>query len=402
MSYDNLVIVLAVGAGVPFLLAMVPRVPLPGPVLEIVAGVIIGPAVLNLVQPDATVQALSIIGLSFLLFLAGLEIDFQQLHGPRARLVALGLAGTIVLAGIVGWVLDLAGLVESPLLIGTALVATSLGLLVPILKDADAIDRPVGQLTIGGASAGEISAVLLLSLFFSEHASGPGSRLLLLLGLACLTALIAATSIRAGRSMWLSRAVVNLADTSAQVRIRLTMLLIVGLSAVAMHLGFEAILGAFIAGAVLRLVDPDAERTHPQFHVKLEGLGYGFLVPVFFVTSGIQFDLGALFADAATVLRVPMFLAGLLLVRGLPALAYRNAGLSRAEIVASGLLQATSLPVIVAATTIGLKLDAIRPANAAALVAAGLLSVIVFPLIALPLLNRTRTSAKSAAEGNPD
>ncbi|MEV5546535.1 cation:proton antiporter [Streptomyces sp. NPDC052309] len=402
MSYDNLVIVLAVGAGVPFLLAMVPRVPLPGPVLEIVAGVIIGPAVLNLVQPDATVQALSIIGLSFLLFLAGLEIDFQQLHGPRARLVALGLAGTIVLAGIVGWVLDLAGLVESPLLIGTALVATSLGLLVPILKDADAIDRPVGQLTIGGASAGEISAVLLLSLFFSEHASGPGSRLLLLLGLACLTALIAATSIRAGRSMWLSRAVVNLADTSAQVRIRLTMLLIVGLSAVAMHLGFEAILGAFIAGAVLRLVDPDAERTHPQFHVKLEGLGYGFLVPVFFVTSGIQFDLGALFADAATVLRVPMFLAGLLLVRGLPAWAYRNAGLSRAEIVASGLLQATSLPVIVAATTIGLKLDAIRPANAAALVAAGLLSVIVFPLLALPLLARTRTSAKTAAEGNPD
>ncbi|MBD0420273.1 cation:proton antiporter [Streptomyces sp. TRM S81-3] len=402
MSYDNLVIVLAVGAGVPFLLAMVPRVPLPGPVLEIVAGVIIGPAVLNLVQPDATVQALSIIGLSFLLFLAGLEIDFQQLHGPRARLVALGLAGTIVLAGIVGWVLDLAGLVESPLLIGTALVATSLGLLVPILKDADATDRPVGQLIIGGASAGEISAVLLLSLFFSEHASGPGSRLLLLLGLACLTALIAATSIRAGRSMWLSRAVVNLADTSAQVRIRLTMLLIVGLSAVAMHLGFEAILGAFIAGAVLRLVDPDAERAHPQFHVKLEGLGYGFLVPVFFVTSGIQFDLGALFADAATVLRVPMFLAGLLLVRGLPALAYRNAGLSPAEIVASGLLQATSLPVIVAATTIGLKLDAIRPANAAALVAAGLLSVIVFPLLALPLLARTRTSAKSAAEGNPD
>jgi Kef-type K+ transport system membrane component KefB len=402
MSFDNLVIVLAVGAGVPFLLAILPRVPLPGPVLEIVAGVIVGPAVLNLVQPDATVQALSIIGLSFLLFLAGLEIDFQQLHGPRARLVAIGLAGTIVLAGVVGWVLDFAGLVESPLLIGTALVATSLGLLVPILKDADAIDRPVGQLTIGGASAGEISAVLLLSLFFSEHASGPGSKLLLLLSLACLTALIAVTSLRARRSMWLSRTVVNLADTSAQVRIRLAMLLIVGLSAVAMHLGFEAILGAFIAGAVLRLVDPDAERTHPQFHVKLEGLGYGFLVPVFFVTSGIQFDLGALFADAATVLRVPMFLAALLLVRGLPALAYRSAGLSRAEVMASGLLQATSLPVIVAATTIGLKLDAIRPANAAALVAAGLLSVIVFPLIALPLLNRSRTSAGSEAEDNPD
>ncbi|MER5915281.1 cation:proton antiporter [Streptomyces sp. NPDC001982] len=402
MSYDNLVIILVVAAGVPFLLAMVPRVPLPGPVLEIVAGVVLGPAVLNLVQPDPTVQALSIIGLSFLLFLAGLEIDFQQLHGPRARLVGIGLAGSVALAGTVGWVLDIAGLVESPLLIGTALVATSLGLLVPILKDADAVDRPVGQLTIGGASAGEISAVVLLSLFFSEHSSGPASRLLLLLSLACLVALIVVTSIRAGRSMWLSRAVVNLADTSAQVRVRLTMVLIVGLSAVALHLGFEAILGAFIAGAVLRLVDPHAERTHPQFHVKLEGLGYGFLVPVFFVTSGIQFDLGALFADAGTVLRVPMFLAALLLVRGLPALAYRSAGLSREEIMASGLLQATSLPVIVAATTIGLKLDAIRPANAAALVAAGLMSVIVFPLTALPLLNRSRRSARSGTEEEPD
>ncbi|MER5687995.1 cation:proton antiporter [Streptomyces sp. NPDC002205] len=402
MSYDNLVIILVVAAGVPFLLAMVPRVPLPGPVLEIVAGVVLGPAVLNLVQPDPTVQALSIIGLSFLLFLAGLEIDFQQLHGPRARLVGIGLAGTVALAGTVGWVLDIAGLVESPLLISTALVATSLGLLVPILKDADAVDRPVGQLTIGGASAGEVSAVVLLSLFFSEHSSGPASRLLLLLSLACLVALIVVTSIRAGRSMWLSRAVMNLADTSAQVRVRLTMVLIVGLSAVALHLGFEAILGAFIAGAVLRLVDPQAKRTHPQFHVKLEGLGYGFLVPVFFVTSGIQFDLGALFADAGTVLRVPMFLAALLLVRGLPALAYRSAGLSREEIMASGLLQATSLPVIVAATTIGLKLDAIRPANAAALVAAGLMSVIVFPLAALPLLNRSRRSARSGPEEEPD
>lgn len=399
MSYDNLVIVLAVAASVPFLLAMAPRVLLPGPVLEIVAGIVLGPAVLNWVQPDATVEALSIIGLSFLLFLAGLEIDFRQLHGPRARLVVIGLAGSVALAGAVGWVLDIAGLVESPLLIGTALVATSLGLLVPMLKDADAVDRPVGQLTIGGASAGEISAVVLLSLFFSEHSSGPASRLLLLLSLACLTALIVVTSIRAGRSMWLSQTVVNLADTSAQVRVRLTMVLIVGLSAVAMHLGFEAILGAFIAGAVLRLVDPDAERRHPQFHVKLEGLGYGFLVPVFFVTSGIQFDLGALFADAGTVLRVPMFLAALLLVRGLPALAYRRAGLSRAEIMASGLLQATSLPMIVAATTIGVKLEAIRPANAAALVAAGLMSVIVFPLMALPLLNRSHRSARSGPEG---
>ncbi|WP_188188445.1 cation:proton antiporter [Nonomuraea sp. SYSU D8015] len=389
MSYDNLLIVLAVAAGVPFLLAAVPRLPVPGAVLEIVAGVVLGPAVLNVVAADTAVQALSVIGLGFLLFLAGLEIDIRRLRGPRARLVSAGLLGSVALAAIVGLLLHVAGLAESPLLIGTALVATSLGLLIPILKDVGAIDRPVGQLTIGGASAGEISAVVLLSLLFSEHSSGPGSRLLLLLSLVGLAVLIVLASMQAGRSMWLSRAVEKLADTSAQVRVRLSMLLVVGLSAMALHLGFEAILGAFVAGAVLRLIDPDAERTHPQFHIKLEGLGYGFLVPVFFVTSGIQFNLGALFADAGTVLRVPMFLAALLLVRGLPALAYRAAGLSCADVMASGLLQATSLPVIVAAATIGLKLDAIRPENAAALVAAGLLSVVVFPLMALRLLSRS-------------
>ncbi|SDN61315.1 cation:proton antiporter [Streptomyces wuyuanensis] len=400
MAYDNLVIVLAVAAGVPFLLALVPRVPLPGPVLEIVAGIVLGPAVLNVVHADSTVKALSIIGLSFLLFLAGLEIDTRHLQGPPAKLVGLGLLASLVLASAVGWLLHTAGLVESPLLIGTALVATSLGLLVPILKDADAVDRPVGRLTIGGASAGDICAVLLLSLFFSEHSSTPAARLLLLLGLACLAVLVVVVAVGAGRSMAVSRTVMTMADTSAQVRIRLTMVLIVGLSAIALHLGFEAILGAFVAGVVLRFVDPDAERTHPQFHVKLEGLGYGFLVPVFFVTSGIEFDLGALFADVGTALRVPMFLAALLLVRGLPALVYRRAGLSRAEVLASGLLQATSLPFIVAATTIGVMLDAIRPANAAALVAAGLLSVILFPPMALPLLNRSRGA--SASDRDPE
>lgn len=145
------------------------------------------------------------------------------------------------------------------------------------------------------------------------------------------------------------------------------------------------------------MLDPDAERAHPRFHVKLEGLGYGFLVPVFFVTSGIQFDLGLCPPMPGTVLRVSMLLSALLLVRGLPVLAYRKAGLSRAELMAAGLLQATSLPLIRAATTIGLKLDAIRPGNAAALVAAGLASVIIFPLVALPLLSRPSGSAGAGA-----
>ncbi|MDX3855227.1 cation:proton antiporter [Streptomyces sp. AK02-01A] len=386
MSYDNLVVVLAVSTAIPFLLALAPRLPIPSAVLELVVGIVLGPAVLNAVRADTAVTALATIGLGFLLFLAGLEIDTRQLRGVRARLVGIGLVGTLALAAVAGWLLTRAGAAEDPLLIGTALTATSLGLLVPVLKDSGTTDRPVGQLTIGGASAGEVLAIVLLALFFSEHSTSIGSKLLLLLSLVALAATVVAVSLRAKTSTRLTHTVNTLADTSAQVRVRLSMLLVVGASAIAMRFGFEAILGTFIAGAALRLIDPDPDQTHPQFHTKLNGMGYGFLVPVFFVTSGIQFNLGALFANASTVLRVPLFLAALLLARGLPALLYRSGGLTRTESIASGLLQATSLPVIVAAATIGLRLNTISSATASALIAAGLLSVVLFPPAALALL----------------
>src|SRR3954454_23308934 len=390
MKFDNLAVGLGVGAAVPLVLAAVPRVPVPGPVLEIVAGIVLGPAVLGVVDPDAAVRLVATIGLAFLLFLAGLEIDIRHFRGARARQAGVGLIASIVLGLIIGTVLHAAGIVESPLLVGVVLIATSLGLIIPILKDAGVSEQPVGQLAIAGASLGEVSAVVLLSLFFSEHSSGLGSKLLLLLLLAVLVALVVVLTTRAGHSMRISWAINRLADTSAQIRIRLSMLLVVGLGAVAMHLGFEAILGAFIAGGILRLVDADAETTHPQFHTKLEGLGYGFLIPVFFVTSGLTFNLSVLFSSVGTVLRIPLFLTALLIVRGLPAIVYRSSITRRRELVAAALLQATSLPFIVAATTIGLRLGAIRAANAAALVAAGLLSVVIFPAVSLQLL-RPRT-----------
>jgi Kef-type K+ transport system membrane component KefB len=386
MNFDNLVAVLAVAAAVPLVLTAVPLVRVPGPVLEIVAGIVLGPAVLDLVKPDQAVRLVSTIGLAFLLFLAGLEIDVRRFRGPRARLAGLALCLSALLALIIGVVLHAARVAENPLLVGIILLATSLGLIVPILEDAGVADRPVGQFAIAGASLGELSPVVLLSLFFSGRATGIGSKLLLLSLLVVLVVLVVIGTLRVERSMWITRMVNRLADTSAQIRIRLSMLLVVGLGAVATHLGFEAILGAFIAGAILRLVDADAEHKHPLFHPKLDAIGYGFLIPVFFVTSGLTFSLSVLFSSATTLLRVPLFLLALLVVRGLPAVLYRSALASIRDVAAVGLLQATSLPFIVAATTIGLQVHAIRPANAAALVAAGLFSVILFPIIALQLL----------------
>src|SRR3954454_62761 len=391
MSFDNLVIIAAVAAAIPLLLG-VTGLRIPGPVLEIVAGIVLGPAALGVLHVDDTGQAASVVGLAFLLCLTGLEIDVEHFRGARARRALEGLAVSIVLGIGVGLTLHAVGLAQSPLLIGVALIATSLGLIVPALKDAGVADRPVGQLAIAGASTGEVSAVVLLSLFFSERGGALGGRLLLLALLFVLAAVAVLVILRAERVPSVGRLTERLADTTAQIRVRLAVLALIGLAAVADRLGFEAILGAFIAGVLLRLVDAQAMTRHPQFHVKLEGIGYGFLIPVFFVASGVAFDLDALTHHPATWLRVPLFLALLLLVRGVPALFYR-ATLRRSELAAAGLLQASSLPFIVAATQIGLVLHYITTANAAALVAAGLVSVLVFPVIALRLMTTDTAAA---------
>src|SRR5437764_4312862 len=176
----------------------------------------------------------------------------------------------------------------------------------------------------------------------------------------------------------------RLQDTSAEIRVRIAVLLLIGFVALAERLGLETILGAFIAGALLSLVDKDTV-SHPNFRLKLDAIGYGFVIPVFFVASGLRFDLGALLASPSAFARVPLFLLALLVVRGAPAVLYRRTVGTRGA-VAAGLLQATSLPFIVSAEEIGLLLHLITPVNSAALVSAGLLSVIVFPPVALSLL----------------
>jgi Kef-type K+ transport system membrane component KefB len=151
------------------------------------------------------------------------------------------------------------------------------------------------------------------------------------------------------------------------------------------RLGLEAILGAFLAGAIVKLVDRDQMMTHPQFRQKLEAVGYGVFVPVFFVATGVRFDLNALFANATNLARVPIFLTALFVARGLPAFIYRSLP-TRRQTLAVALLQATSLSFLVVAGQIGVELDLLRPSVYAALVAAGLLSVLLFPLTALTLL----------------
>jgi Kef-type K+ transport system membrane component KefB len=393
----SLVTVLAVAALVPLLLGLVPRLPLPGPLVEILAGVVLGPSVLGWVQVDETVSAIALLGLSFLLFLAGSEVDLRRFRGTTGRRVGLSLLVSVLAAGLVTGVLVALGVGGAPLL-GVALLATSLGLVVPVLADAGRLADPVGRLTIAGASAGEIAAVVLLSVGLAGMDTPLAGRLLLLALLVVALGAIGLTVMGAEHSMRITGLIERLADTSAQIRVRLTVLLVAGLAFAAAALGFEAILGAFLAGVLVRALDPDPDRTHPLYPVKLDAVGYGLLVPVFFVTSGLTLDLDGLVEHPSALALVPAFLAALLLVRGLPALMLRGL-LSGRETAAVALLQATSLPFLLAATEIGERTGILDPAVAAGLVAAGLVTVLVFPAAALALL--ARSSQPAAPVGGP-
>ncbi|HLM25950.1 MAG TPA: cation:proton antiporter [Thermoleophilaceae bacterium] len=385
-SFDGALVIVAVAFAAPFLLGLFPRVRLPSVVLEIVAGIVIGPSVLGLVEVDGTIEVLALLGLAFLLFLAGLETDFSHLRGRLLRLAGGGFVVSFAIGVVVGFALSAADLVETPLLVAIILSATSLGVIVPVLTDAGEIGSRFGQLIVAAGSIADFGAIILLSLFFTGE-GGVGSTLLLL-GLIFALAIAVFYALRgAERSKAITTDLARLQDTTAQIRVRGAVVLMIGFVALAEAFGLEAILGAFAAGALLALLDQDEFMTHPDFRRKLEAVGYGVFIPVFFVTSGVRFDLDALLDDPANLAMVPVFLAALLLARGLPAVLYRNFVGSRRALVA-GLLQATSLPFIVTATAIGMELNLMDGAEAAALIAGGLVSVLVFPVTGLSLLKR--------------
>lgn len=403
VSFNGLFVVVLIALGAPLLIGLVPAIKIPAPVLLILAGIAVGPSGLGWVKIDLPLQILSLLGLAFLLFLAGLEIDPKKLRGHFLRLAGLGYLVSICLGVAVGIVFHAANLTKSPLLIAIALSATSLGLIVPILVDAGQSEKEVGQLTIAGSSVADFGAVVLVSVFFSSSGGGIGSKVVLLAGFALLAVVAILTLSRIGRSMRLGKVLDMLQDTTAEIRIRFAVVVLIAFVVLASHFGLEAILGAFVAGFVVNLIDNDSDG-HPNFRVKLDAIGYGFLVPVFFVVSGLHFDLRGLVHSPAAFARIPLFLAGLFVVRAVPALLYRSV-LSWRGVLAAGFLQATSLPFLVTVSMIGVTLGTIKPITGSALVAAGVLSCMIFPLVSLSLLRSDDTAHSetnlAAQQGRP-
>ena len=373
VHYTNLLIVAAIGLLAPLALGFFPRLRLPAVVLELVLGIVIGPSGLGWAKARRACR------LDPRSDRTGVRpVPLRPRDRRRAPPRTDPEADRVRIRAVVR---DrdhprpgpkAGGFVNSPLFVAIVLAASSVSVIFPVMKDANVTSSSFGQLVLASASIAEFGAIILLSLFFSGSGSSSTAGTLILVGVFGLAVTLVGVAI-AGveRSISLARVVRRLQDTTAQIRVRAAFVLLIGFAALADQFGLETILGAFAAGVLLSLIDRD-ETTPPQFRLKLEAAGFGVFIPVFFVTSGLRFNLNALFASASTVARVPLFLLAIYLARGLPAIVYLRL-LGRTRSVIAGVLQATSLTVIVAATQIGLQLGVVSQASAAGLVAAGLL-----------------------------
>jgi Kef-type K+ transport system membrane component KefB len=388
----SFLLVLAVAAAAPVLADFASRahaaVLVPVVVMEIVLGAVIGPDVLDLAQRDDVLDVLSQLGLGFLFFFAGYEIQFDRIRGSPLRLAVLGWLITLALAYSAAGLLAVTGVVLSGLLVGSAMTTTALGTLIPVLRDAGKLDTRLGTFVLGAGAIGEFGPVLIVTLLLSTQSDTFTQALLLIafVAIALLAAVISSGTV--GRH-W--QFIERHLETSAQLPVRLTVLLLFALVVVAADLGLDVILGAFAAGAILRLV----LRGHEVelFESKLDAVGFGFLIPFFFVTSGMDIDLEALVSSARALIELPVFLGLFLLVRGLPALVLYRGVLDRTERRALALLSATQLPLVVAITTIGIDQGHMRPSTAAAMVGAGVLSVLIYPALALAISRASRARA---------
>jgi len=395
---NSLLLIFAIAGLSPFVCEWLPWVRLPLVVVEIVLGVIIGPHVLGWAAVGPTIQVFANFGLAFLFFLAGFEIDFRAIRGRPLTMAALGWLMSLAVCLLAGLALRSAGLVDSGLVVGAALTTTALGTLMPILRDAKELPTRFGAYAVAAGAMGEFGPIFLIAAVLPAGEGSHGGSLLQLaaFGLVIAAAAVVAMRLRPPRLILLLQ---DKMHTSAQLPVRLAVLALAALVLVARNFGTDAILGALAAGVLVALAS-SGERGEALRH-KLEGIGFGFFVPIFFITTGLRFDLPALSSSPAALVQLPLFLVLFLVVRGVPALFIRR-DLDTASRLALGLISATQLPLVVAIAEIGVRAGRMQPATASALIGAGMVSVLAFPLAALAIRRRfAPTPGEGAVHGDP-
>ncbi len=364
-------------------------------VFELLLGVVIGPDALGLATRDNLLEFLGQLGLGFLFFFAGYEIRLDRVRGEPLRLGVVGWIASLILAYALATLLESAGVVISGLLTGSAIATTALGTLIPLLRDTHRLDTPLGSHVLAVGAVGEFGPILIVTILLGAKSSTVTEALLLV---AFVVLSVIATTLATGAvgRNWnfLERSL----NTSGQLPVRLTVLAVFALVVIAADLGLDIILGAFAAGMLVRTVL--SGREVEDFESKLDAVGFGLLIPFFFVTSGMALDLASLVESPGALLKLPLFFLLFLIVRGGPVLVLYRRTLATAERRTLALFASTQLPLVVAITSIGVHEGEMRTSTAAALVGAAVLSVLVFPSVAIAG-SRPPAGAQSRAPARP-
>jgi Kef-type K+ transport system membrane component KefB len=376
---DSFFVIVVIAALAAVTVAIVPRrfAP-PVVVVELLMGILVGPEVLDIAGTDSFIEFFSNLGLGMLFFFAGYEIDFERIKGTPLKLGAWGWLLSVALAYGIGGILAAAGIILSFLYTGSAMATTAIGTLIPILRDNGELKTKFGTYLLAAGGVGEFGPILLVTLVLST--ANPFHEAAILVAFIVLALVMALVSVKLAWRGW--PALERTFETSSQLAVRITVVLVFGLVLLASKLGLDVLIGGFVAGMIVRMALKGHELK--VFESKLTAVGFGFFVPFFFVTSGIEFDLAAL-GSATALLKLAMFFVLFLIVRGTPAMLLYRGVLSARDRAALAFYSATELPLVVAITTIATETGHMKASTAAGLVGAAMLSTLVFPFVGLAL-----------------
>jgi Kef-type K+ transport system membrane component KefB len=365
---------------------------IPTVVIEVLLGVVIGPQVLGL-ETSEFLEFFSNLGLGLLFFFAGYEIDVRRIAGNPLRLAAVGWAVSLALAYTIGGVLAATGVVLSLLFTGSALATTAIGTLIPILSDTGQLRSRFGTYLLAGGAIGEFGPILLLTLFLSSQSTLHNA--IILVAFVALAVGVAVLAVRSsGRTVPLLERTI---EKSSQLAVRWIVVLVFALAALAAELGLDLLLGGFAAGVITRQVLQGREV--PTFDARLTAVAFGVFIPFFFVFSGMQLDVDALFSSLGSVAKMLLFFLLFLVVRGVPALLLYRRVLDARQRISLAFFLSTQLPLVLAITTLAQEGGHMRASTAASLVGAAVLSTLCFPILGLRF---SRDAEARPGDGMPE
>jgi Kef-type K+ transport system membrane component KefB len=385
-SVDSLFWISLCAVIAPLLAGLVPHKLVPEVVILLATGVLIGPFVFDLAATDEAIDMLRQLGLSMLFLLAGYEIEPRELTGKAGRRALATWVTCLLLALVITNLLDLANVIDSEIAVSIALTSTALGTLLPILKDSGMVTTPIGAAVLRHGAVGELGPVIAIAVLLGVRGPVISIFALALFALICVIVSVPSARLRRDTSQLLHLIRLG-AETTGQTTVRLTMLLLVSLTAVAVAFDIDTVLAAFAAGFILRLSLPEG---NDVLETKINGLAFGLLIPVFFVTSGMAIDPEAI-AEEPWVFVVVLVL--ILLVRGGPVFLVtryspdaEGPAFDTRQSLGVGFFAATGLPIIVAVTSVAVSNGQMTATNASVLVAAGAVTVLLFPMTATLIL----------------